>query len=329
MLKIQRTLIVSLLGLVLLAGLVGCGNDKKTPPPVEEGEKALEPPVFPAGSSLERIQQAGKLRVGVVFNQPGFGLKSSVDSKPEGFDVEIAKMMAHGIFGGLSADAERHIEFIEAVSTNRETFLRTNQVDVVIAAYPITDARRAQVDFAGPYYVSHGDVMVSVNARHLQRISDMNGQNVCTKSGSLLIPALRSAAPQVNVVTEDSYSICVQRLKDSVVQGVMSDEVVLAGLTRASNGEFRVLNSNFSNDPYGIGIPKGDDVLREFLNDRLEEVQRTRAWQDAFARTLGQLGLVTPRPPAIDRYPEASTTTSSTGPVQTTTSTSTAPTTKA
>jgi glutamate transport system substrate-binding protein len=285
--------------------LAGCGDSEEPAPPAivpGSADDAIPAPVFPVGSTLEKLQKSSTLRIGVPFSQPGFGSKGSADLEPQGFDIEISRLVAQGIFGGVANDASQHIEFVDTVSNNRETFLQNGRVDMVIASYPITEARKRLVDFAGPYYVSHGDVMVNDAERGLQKISDLNGRSVCAKAGSSLIPPFRVKAPQANVVEVDTYQQCSQRLADGVVQGIISDEVVLAGLVQSNNGRTRVLKSNFSDDPYGIGVPKGDDALRAYLNDRLEVMHRNGDWEKAFTKTLGQVGLPVPSFPVIDRY---------------------------
>jgi glutamate transport system substrate-binding protein len=291
--------------------LTACGSSQK--PEVQNNQQSADDsipaPIFPVGSSLEKIQQGGKLKIGVPFNQPGFGVKSSTDVEPQGFDIEIAKLIAQGIFGGVANDAAQHIEWVETVSNNRETFLQNHTVDMVVDAYPITDARRKLVDFAGPYYVSHGDVLVQTADRSLQLISDLNGRTVCAKSGSTLIRPLQSKAPQVNIVTAETYQQCMSKLTDGSANGVASDEVVLAGLVASGNATTRVLHSNFSDDPYGIGVPLGDDTMRSFLNDRIEAVERNGDWAQAYAKTLGTLGLAVPPLPSVDRYVSTTVTT--------------------
>ena len=320
----RRSAVIALSVAMLV--LASCGSSKK--PEVQSGgnsaDDAIPAPIFPLGSSLERIQQSQKLKVGVPFNQPGFGVKGANDLEPQGFDIEIAKLVAQGLFGGIANDASQHIQYVETVSNNRETFLQNGTVDIVIDAYPITDARKSFVDFAGPYYVSHGDVLVQAADRSLQLISDVNGRAVCAKAGSTLIPQLQSKAPQVNAVTADTYAQCMQRLTDGSVNGVASDEVVLAGLVQSSNGTTRVLHSNFSDDPYGIGVPLGSDAMRTFLNDRLDAIEKSGDWANAYTKTLGTLGLAVPPLPTVDRYvktpsPRATSSTTTSSVVSTTT----------
>src|SRR5207237_5642410 len=74
---------------------------------------------FPAGSTMQRLHQAGKVTIGVKFDQPGIGQMNPATSVPEGFDIETGKIIAGAL--GLPADK---IKWVEAVSANRETFLQ-------------------------------------------------------------------------------------------------------------------------------------------------------------------------------------------------------------
>ena len=42
---------------------------------------------------MEEIADAGKIKVGVKYDQPGLGFKDAADDIPTGFDVEIAKIL--------------------------------------------------------------------------------------------------------------------------------------------------------------------------------------------------------------------------------------------
>src|SRR3954447_10957180 len=91
------------LAVVLAAG--ACGDDKK------ESSSSEKAPSFPAGSAMANIQARGKLNVGIKFDQPGFGLKNPTTGQVEGFDAEIAKLMAVGIFGGTPSSVASKINF--------------------------------------------------------------------------------------------------------------------------------------------------------------------------------------------------------------------------
>lgn len=294
----------SLLGAIALLA-VACGDDGGDSAP--EGTTATSaeaaPPAFPAGTTMATLQAKGKLVVGTKFDQPGFGLKNAVSGQVEGFDVEIAKLVAAGIFGGTPEEAGKKIEFVEAVSKNREPFIQEGKVDLVVATYTINDARKMVVDFAGPYFVARQDIMVKADNTSIQSVEDLNGKNVCSVQGSTSIKNLQVKAPQADTsITFDTYSKCAEAMSDGRVEAVTTDDTILAGLVQSSGGAFKLVGAPFSEEPYGIGLKKGDQGLRDFVNDRLEEIYAGGEWVAAFKATLGELGLPTPDPPAVARY---------------------------
>lgn len=288
------------LGLLLAVTAAGCGDDKKAASTTPTTATAA--PTFPAGSTMAAIQAKGKLVVGTKFDQPGFGQKNPTTGQVEGFDVEIAKLIATGIFGGTTESVTPKIEFVEAVSKNREPFIQNGNVDIVVATYTINDTRKQVVDFAGPYFVARQDIMIKTDDSSIKSVTDLDGKKVCTVKGSTSEKNVRAKAPQADVVLFDTYSQCAEALTDGRVVAVTTDNTILAGLAQQSNGAFKLVGAPFSDEPYGIGLKKGDDAFRAFLNDQIAKMEANGQWANAFAATLGKLNLATPEPPQIDRY---------------------------
>lgn len=303
--RFGRLTATAVVGLALL-GLAACGSDDEpsvsTPSTGGAGQTTTTRPGFDAGTTMAELQAAGKIKIGVKFDLPGFGLKNPTTGELEGFDIEIAKLIAAGIFGGTAEEAAGRIEFVEAISKNREPFLQNGQVDLVISTYTINDTRKEVVDFAGPYFVAQQDIMVKASDSSITKAEDLNGKKVCTAKGSTSEKNVRAAAPQAELTLFDLYSQCAEALGDGRVDAVSTDNTILAGLVQSSGGSFKLVKAPFSDEPYGIGLPKGDDALRTFVNDRLEAIFADGSWAAAFASTLGTLGLDTPRPPTVDRY---------------------------
>jgi glutamate transport system substrate-binding protein len=274
----------------------------------EAGEQAAEesssaPTVaeevdFPEGSTMAEIAEAGTLRVGTKIDQPGFGL-ASTEGTPEGFDVEIAKIIAAEL--GLSED---QIEFTETVSANREPFIQQDRVDIVVATYTINDARKQVVDFAGPYYLAGQDIMVAAgNPEGIEGPDDLAGKTVCSVEGSTPAQNIRDNYPEAQLTTYDVYSKCADDLRNGNVQAVTTDNVILTGLVAGSEGAFELVGNPFTEEPYGIGLELGDTEFRNFINDVLEESFENGSWADAWDRTAGAItGEPAPEPPTVDRY---------------------------
>jgi glutamate transport system substrate-binding protein len=274
------------------------GETDTEEPDAEETEgDAGGAPEFEAGSTMAEIQEAGTLRVGVKYDQPLFGVNTP--SGVEGFDAEIARLIAEGLFGEGGGE---NIEFSEAVSAVREEILEQDQVDLVAATYTINDERKERVGFAGPYYVAGQDTMVEDgNPEGIMGVDDLNGQPVCSVEGSTSIDNLREMAPEADVVALDTYSACAEELSQGNVTAVTTDNVILIGLID-ERGEFELVDNPFTDEPYGLGVQLDADDFRDFVNDRLEEIYESGEWAEAWDSTAGQVTGNTPEPPEVDRY---------------------------
>ena len=143
---------------------------------------------------MAELNEAGAITVGTKFDQPGFGLLNPNTQAPEGFDVEIAKIIAAEL--GIADD---DIEWVETVSANREPFIQNGQVDIVAATYTINDTRKQLVDFAGPYYEAGQDIMVAEgNPEGIEGPDDLAGKNVCSVEGSTPAQNIRDNYPEAH-----------------------------------------------------------------------------------------------------------------------------------
>jgi len=249
------------------------------------------------GSTMAKLKDAGKVRVGTKIDQPLFGLKN-LDGKLEGFDVEIAKLIA-----GEMGVQEANIEWIEAVSANREPYIQQDKVDFVVATYTINDKRKQVVDFAGPYYEAGQDIMVAKgNPEGIAGPDDLAGKKVCSVTGSTPAENIRTNYSKAELTEFDVYSKCAEALKNGQVQAVTTDNVILLGLISQDQEAFELVGKPFTKEPYGIGVKKGDTQFRTFINDTLEKAFQDGRWLAAWDATAGKVAPDKPTPPTIDRY---------------------------
>jgi glutamate transport system substrate-binding protein len=298
----QRLLLPALVLALAMLG-AACGDDDE--PTISGGgggQQGAAAPTFPAGSTMANIQAKGRLVVGIKFDQPGLGVKNPATNKLAGFDADIARLMAVGIFGGSVDDIDSKIEFKEAPTPQRELLIQNGTVDMVVATYTINDARKQQIDFAGPYFIAGQDIMVKAENDSIRTVDDLNGKKVCSVRNSTPAQRIRQRAPQADLTEFDTYTLCKDALLDGRVEAVSTDNVILIGFVEANPDKLKILNNRFSDEPYGIGLKKGDDAFRTFLNDRLEQIYRSGEWARAFEFNLGKFGLQTPTPPPVDRY---------------------------
>ena len=142
-----------------------------------------------------------------------------------GFDVEVAKYVAKEL--GVE---ESGITWKETPSAQRETALQNQEVDFIVATYSITDKRKQVVDFAGPYFIAHQDLLVKSDNTSICGPNDLNGKLLCSVKGSTSAQRIKDTfAADVQLKEYGGYSDCVQALKTGAVDAVTTDDVILAG----------------------------------------------------------------------------------------------------
>jgi glutamate transport system substrate-binding protein len=276
---------------LVLSACGGDGDDATTEPPVEEA------PEFEAGTTMAEIADAGTLRVGTKYDQPGFGLEN-LEGELEGFDVEVAKIIAGAL--GIEEDG---IEFSEATSAVREEVLEKDEVDIVVATYTINDERKERITFAGPYYTAGQQIMTLADDDRIEGPEDLKDNpdvKICSVNGSTPSENIREyLAGDDQLVLFDEYSQCADALSNGQVQAVTTDNVILLGFVADSDEEFKLVGEQFTEEPYGIGVAKGDVEFCEFINETLQDNEE--AYLAAWEATAGQIeGTQTPELPEPD-----------------------------
>ena len=272
--------------------LAACGSDDSAEPETE----VESPPTFEAGTTMATLSEKGSITVGTKFDQPLFGLKG-LDGKPQGFDVEIAKIIAGAM--GISPE---NINYIETPSAIREEVIEQKRADMVVATYTINDKRKERISFAGPYYVAGQDIMVLAdNPKDITGPDSFktNGAKVCSVTGSTPSENIKQylGSPD-QLVLFDVYSKCADALRTGQVDAVTTDNVILLGLIDASADKFELVGEAFTEEPYGIGITKGDVAFCEFINETLQTAADDGAYATAWEETAGKVQEEAPELPA-------------------------------
>jgi glutamate transport system substrate-binding protein len=256
---------------------------------------------FPAGSTMDKIAKAGKITIGIKYDQPLFGLKG-LDGKFTGFDVEMGKIIATEL--GV---AENKIKWEESVTKAREDHIVYGRVDLVIATYTINDARKERVRFAGPYYTAGQDILVAKGDTSITGPDTFKEgtKKVCSVTGST--PAkniktyLKDEATQL--VLFDVYTKCLDALKKKTVDAVTTDNVILMGYVNTSPNDYALLGKPFTKEPYGIGVKKEDKEFCDWINTLLEKAFADGRYKKAWEMP-GSAGVVAPVPTSltVNRY---------------------------
>ncbi|RSS70751.1 glutamate ABC transporter substrate-binding protein [Streptomyces sp. WAC06614] len=233
------------------------------------------------GAGEEAKQQ--KIAIGIKFDQPGLGLRE--DGKFTGFDVDVATYVAKEL--GYKPE---QIEFKQVYSSDRELMIQFNEVKFVVASYSINDKRKAKVDFAGPYFVAHQDLLIRSNENEITKAEDLNKKRLCSVTGSTSAENVKAkVAPKAELQELGGYSECLVALQDTTLDALTTDNSILAGYAAQPQnvGKFKLANLNLSNEFYGIGLKKGDKDLQKKINDALRKMVKDGSWDKFVQQNFG------------------------------------------
>ena len=292
-----RTMAVGLLVGSLV--LVACGREASSG---ASGAKVPVPSVaqnviLQGSSTFDRMTQRGTVIVGVKNDQPGLGYLNPTTNKYEGFDVEIARLIA----AKLGFDSQTKIEYKPIATAAREQAISNGDVDYYVGTYTINDARKKQISFAGPYFVAGQDLLVKSDDNSITGPDTLKGKRVCSATGSTPIRRVREQGLTDQIVEFQNYSQCVEQLLAGQVDTVTTDDAILKGYAAQDPQLLKVVGKTFSQEPYGVGLPLADDALRAKVNDILETAATDGTWKQIYDGTLGTSGLDA-TPPLINRY---------------------------
>jgi ABC-type amino acid transport substrate-binding protein len=178
---------------------------------------------------------------------------------------------------------------------NRIDAVNKKRVDIECSTTSWTLSRQALVDFSLITFVDGGSILVKSDAE-LARLGDFNGKRIAVITGTTTEKALRDALAlrsiKAEVVTVMRREDGLAMLNEAKVDGLASDRTTLIGvvLTTPSRSVFKLLDEDFSVEPYALMLPRGDYEFRLAVNRVLAKLYRSGEIKPIYDRWLGPLG---------------------------------------
>ncbi|NIK56632.1 glutamate ABC transporter substrate-binding protein [Kribbella shirazensis] len=257
------------------------------------------PMQMPAGTTMAKIQQRGRLIAGVSADSLHLGARNPLSGQIEGFDIDMVKAVATAIFGTW----ERHLELRVISSPQRIPLLENGSVDIVARNMTINCERWKRIAFSAEYYRSGQKTLVQRDST-AKGLQDLDGKTICAPAGSTSLDNLKKANPQIKPVTADTDTGCLVLFQQGKADGISGDDTVLAG-DAAQDPYAKVLDERISDEPYGLGINKNQKDFVRFVNGVLEQMKtggEGSAWMKSYNGWLFEdLGKAVPPTPQYGR----------------------------
>jgi len=221
-----------------------------------------------ADSKLDSVLARGKLIVGTGSTNAPWHFQGA-DGKLQGFDVDIARMVAKGLFNDPGK-----VEFVVQSSDARIPNLLTDKVDMSCQFITVTASRAQQVAFTLPYYREGVGLLLPANSKY-KEIDDMraagDGLTVAVLQNVYAEELVHQALPKAKVDQYDSVDLMYQAVNSGRADAAATDQSSVKYLMVQNAGRYRSPAFAWSPQTYACAVKRGDQDWLNFVNTTLHE----------------------------------------------------------
>ena len=269
----KKLLTLTTLLMILLVGCSGGGNKQENNAANDGGNNAKQEAAGELDTSKTYV-----LGMDDTFAPMGFR-----DEKGElvGFDVELAQAAAKEM--GIKVECQP-IDW-----TVKETELDSGNVDFLWNGYSITPEREKKVLFSDPY-MDNRQIIVTLKDSPVNSKADLAGKRVTVQGESSALEAVTKDEAFVNSLAEPPVEYatnteCFKDIEAKRCDAIVVDEV-LARYYMKQNGEdnYKVLEDNFGEEKFAVGMRKDDVALQEALNKALAKLKEDGTYDEIYKK---------------------------------------------
>lgn len=244
--------------MMMSAVLTGCGGSSSAPTTAPTTAPAAAPAAAAGDVSadVQKIMDAGVLKVGCKIDVPKFGLQNTGTGEMEGLEIDLAYHIAGEIFDCTAeeAKADKLVSFQGVTAKTRGPLVDNGEVDLVIATYTITPERKENWNFTTPYYTDAVGLLV-LKESGITSIQDLNGKVIGVSQGSTSKEGFLAYCEEngFDVKPEfeefDGYPSLAAALAAKNIDVFSVDRAILAGY---NDDTTIILEDRFAEQEYGV-----------------------------------------------------------------------------
>ena len=194
------------------------------------------------------------------------------EGKLVGYDVELARESLKKI--GLTA------KFQVIDWSMKETELKTGHIDMIWNGYTKNADRVKKVAFSNSYHHDK-QVIVSMKNQQINHLSDLKGKKLGAQTGSSGLLTYDQKGNKLKKIVGsdaqpyDTFDKALNDLQVGRLNAVLID-ADYAGYYIAHEKDpqaFKIIDTNFGQDSYGVGMRKGDVTLIKKVNEALAKAK--------------------------------------------------------
>jgi len=206
--------------------------------------------------AFEEILKKGVVRIATPLDVPPFGSQNE-KREPEGFDIELAGMVAKAL--GVK------LEMQQVTGANRIPFLLTNKVDVVISVMGLTPERAKQIMFTAPY----ADTQLAVfgpKSADVTSADKIGKLKVAAAKGTTQELALSAMAPKATIMRTEDDATAAAAYVSGQAELFATNSLIIPDLQKRNPSKEFDLKFTIRRSPAHMGVRMGEHNLLQWLN---------------------------------------------------------------
>ena len=253
---------------------------------------AVSKPVA-AEETLQRVKSTQKIRLGYFEGSPPFSF-TGADKSPQGYSVDLCERVVAGLQRQLGI-AQINIVWVPLALKDRIEAVRSGRIDIECGTTTSSFTRQKLVDFSLMTFVDGASMLVT-GGSGIKRISDLEGKRIAVIRGTTteraLADLLAGIKVKAQVIPIDTRERGAALLKEGGADAFASDRMLLSGVLHSVNAqpELRLLDEDFSIEPYALALRRNDPDFRLAVNRSLAQIFRSGDIKQVYARWLDEFG---------------------------------------
>jgi glutamate transport system substrate-binding protein len=275
---------------MLLAACGGADEQSSvtTPPATSQTVTSAASGAVRGSPTFDRIQQRGKITIGLRNELPGLSHFDSAQGAYSGFEVDIARLVAAKL--GLT---DQQILFKQLPQATGISAVGSGDVDVFVGGATADQAKSAQLLTAGPYLNAPLGLLYRQSGPAVNSAATAAGRKICSVADSTSQAKARTAklTDADKLVSASSLPDCVDQLGSGTMDAVVNDLPAVGGYAAADPVNLAAASIPGSQPTdYAILLPGNDKALRDRLNQIVRTAVQDGTWQHYYDDTLGKSG---------------------------------------
>jgi ABC-type amino acid transport substrate-binding protein len=243
--------------------------------------------------TLKSIQARKAIRIG--FARDAYPMSFLADSgEAQGYSIDLCRHIAEAAGKAVGVDPLK-IEYVPVTLDERFDAVASGKIDIECATSTITLSRQEKVDFTSMSFVDGGSLLVKKGSA-IRNVASLVDETVAVIPGTTSDTALRAALAKsyvnAKVMPVKDHPEGLAAVESGKATAYASDRVLLVGLLAQSHrpGDFEMAPGQFSYEPYGFVVRRGDADFRLLANRTLARLYRSEEIVRIFDKWFGKLG---------------------------------------